>query len=99
MFDKTRLTHEDWRLKTKRNFPSVRTLTLTPQHPTTVIPSGAGRRFFFPSRSCEMVGLRSEESLLEFATVEARPTLLLEVLFCRGRLWRRIPRTIERRDC
>src|SRR6266851_1930252 len=43
--------------------------------PKTVIPSGAGPRFFFPSRSCQMVGLRSEESLLEFATVEARLTL------------------------
>src|SRR5258708_18856218 len=29
----------------------------------TVIPSGEGRRFFFPLRSREAVGLRSEQSL------------------------------------
>ena len=53
---------------------------ITPQSPKTVIPSEAGRRFFFPSRSCalfasrmvlrdEMAGLRSEESLLDFSSV------------------------------
>jgi hypothetical protein len=32
----------------------------------TVIPSAAGRGFFFPLRSCEVVGLRREESLCVF---------------------------------
>jgi len=34
-----------------------------PAYPKTVIPSEASRRIFFRVRSCERVGLRSEESL------------------------------------
>ncbi len=34
-------------------------------HYKTVIPSEASRRFFFRVRSCERVGLRSEESLFD----------------------------------
>ena len=34
--------------------------------PKPVISNGAGRRFFFPLRSCEAVGLRREKSLLSF---------------------------------
>jgi len=43
---------------------------LTPHQsapPHKVISNGAGRRFFFPLCSCEVVGLRREKSLLLFA--------------------------------
>jgi hypothetical protein len=36
----------------------------------TVIPSEAGRRFFFPLCCCKVVGLRSEESLFVFRDAE-----------------------------
>jgi len=50
------------------------------QEHQTVIPSGAGRRFFFPPRSClprmfcrgEVVGLRREESALAFSVFAPR---------------------------
>ncbi len=44
--------------------PYIPSSTDPPSH--TVIPNEAGRRFFFPFHSCEMVGLRSEESLFTF---------------------------------
>jgi hypothetical protein len=37
-----------------------------PHFPLPVISSEAGRRFFFPLRSCEADGLRREKSLLIF---------------------------------
>ncbi len=44
--------------------------TLSPMSAQSVIPSGAGRRFFFHVRSCERVGLRSEESLFDFYAIQ-----------------------------
>src|SRR5258708_21220120 len=46
--------------KTRSSLPLFSFLTLLP---SPVIPSEAGRRFFFPHRSCDAVGLRREESL------------------------------------
>jgi len=39
------------------------TFPLTSHLSPTVIPTEQARRFFFPPRSCEAVGLRREESL------------------------------------
>src|SRR5260370_39753633 len=47
---------------------------LTPQLPP-VISNGASRRFFFPARSREPVGLRREKSLFAFAFVATAWTL------------------------
>jgi hypothetical protein len=43
--------------------------------PLAVIPSGAGRRFFFPPRACQAVGLRREESLFALVAHSLLPSL------------------------
>src|SRR5258708_11446888 len=60
----------------------------------TVIPSGEGRRFFFPLRSCEAVSLRSDESLcsmqrkLKRRITRHSPLLLCRCSYTRRSAWR-----------
>ncbi len=63
-------------------------MTQSPQE--IVIPSGAGRRFFFPSRSCELVGLRSEDRFL-FARFLREESLSPFAFACVGVVLQRDP--------
>ena len=65
-----------------------RTLWIVVTPPPPVIPSEAGRRFSFPVRSCEPVGLRREESqdavstanlYAQGSTSDLVPLVLLEI--------------------
>jgi len=58
-------------------------MTQSPQE--IVIPSGAGRRFFFPSRSCELVGLRSEDRFLFARFLREESLFAFCLCLCRGR--------------